>query len=247
MGSTQKERRNLMDEEEREGGEPIETPFGGESESGTEPAEEPRREEPEALPEADTVAEPREGEIGSEEGGETEPEPKTEPKSEGRTFTLVEVNRMMGKTRAEAREKARREVLEEMMEKYGIEDEGKLDEMFGNSERYDELKGRQSGMENDIREKDAEIALLRSGINPDRFDDVKAWCQYNGYEINPVSIEKGLGTHPEWADYDFAEEDDEGYPEEEQVSVVRKLGSAPKRKAEEGESDDMKARRLFGI
>lgn len=232
-----------MDEEEkREGGEPTaETEAEGrqaeealpepeglssESESGTEPA----------LEGASPVAEP------------SEPREPSEPKAEEpRTFTQEEVNRMMGKTRAEAREKARREVLEEMMEKYGIEDEGKLDEMFGNSERYDELKGRQSGMENDIREKDAEIALLRSGISPERFDDVKAWCQYNGYEINPVSIEKGLDTHPEWTEYDFSE-DEEGYSDEEEpVSVVRKLGSAPKRKADDGESDDMKARRLFGI
>lgn len=146
--------------------------------------------EQEALPpEPETTPEPE---------PEPEAEPEPEPEPEPRMFTQEEVNALLGKTRQEARQRARDEYAKELRDRYGVDEDGQIDDLIGNGQRFDALNGEyesQSSLLNDLK---AENALLKSGIAEDKFDDVKAILAYSNLEVTPENIAQALTTHPEW-------------------------------------------------
>ena len=69
-----------------------------------------------------------------------EPAPAEEPKE--RTFTQDQVNQMVGKARAEGREKGYEQAKREALERYGVETDDELDVLFSDGARYGELNAR---------------------------------------------------------------------------------------------------------
>ena len=137
---------------------------------------------------------------GSEVAPEENPAaPENAPQQPiAKTFTQDEVNSMMGKTRIEAREKAKQECLEEIRSKYGIDDDNQLDALVGNGQRYDVINDQYEAEKGRIGELESENALLRSGIPENRFNDVKAILSFNKQDITPENIASAMATHPEW-------------------------------------------------
>ena len=221
--------RQTDDEQQMEKPQEMEQP---EPEMAQEPEAEPEQEpETEGEPEAEPETQQAE-----------EPEQEQEPEQPVRTFTQEEVNEIVGKTRSEARKRA----INEIMEKYGFDDASQLDDLVGASERYEELSGQQEGYEQEMESLRNENLLLKSGIDPDRFEDVMAYFSYKKMPINPVTLEDAMSTHPEWTGFDEIEEEEEP---EEKPSVVRKLGNSPVRRDESNpaESEESRAMKMFGL
>lgn len=120
-------------------------------------------------------------------------------------FTQSQVNDLVGKTRMETREQTYRAVYG----RYGVEDEVSMDELVGNAQRYDTIRGEydeaKKGWEatdlarnNELTEVKEHVALLESGIDRNRFDDARAIIKSKGLELTVENINKELSTHPEW-------------------------------------------------
>lgn len=181
----------------------------------------------------------------AEDGREQAPDPAGKTAEPERTFTQAEVNELIGRTRTEARERARKETLAELLDKYGFEDASQFDEAVGNGEKYDELSGQQSGMEQEMQSLRDENILLRSGIDPDRFNDVKAVFAYRNEPITPEALELAIDTHPEWVAYGDVKDDD-GDPDTPPASVVKRLGAEPRKEAPANGTEEEQAAKLFG-
>jgi len=221
-----------------------------------EPELEPKESEPEAEPQG----------AGTPPAPEQEPEPApaeiqseaTEPKIE-RTFTQEQVNALVGKARAEGREKGYEQAKKEALERYGVEGDDQLDELFANGSRYGELSSRFEDERGSLLEARTELALVKSGVLPERQGDVKAILGAQGLDITVENIESMLPTHPEWKAAPAAPDaqkqpnpipqpQEEGSPEGES-----QLGAAPSPKAVQAESEAKEAKeseeamKMFGL
>lgn len=140
------------------------------------PAAEPEAEEPEPV-----------------EGGlEEKPEPAE------KTFTQEQVNKLVGNARMEGRKKGYEDARSEIYSKYGVDSDDQLDGIFVNGSRYEELNRRYADSGKSLREVQTELALVKSGVLPERQADVKAILSANGLDITVENIESMLPTHPEW-------------------------------------------------
>lgn len=128
-----------------------------------------------------------------------------EPQTAEKLFTQSQVNDLVGKTRMETREQTYRAVYG----RYGVNDEAEMDELIGNAQRYETVRGEydeaKKGWETTDAARNAElmevkehVALLESGIDRERFDDAKAIIKAKGLEITVENIQNELATHPEW-------------------------------------------------
>lgn len=109
-------------------------------------------------------------------------------------FTQTQMNRLAGK----AREEGRASALKDLFARYGVADEDELNGIFGKGQTYDDLNDEYAAQGNSIREVRAENALLRTGIVPERWDDVKAILGTKGLEVSQDNITAELATHLEW-------------------------------------------------
>ena len=104
------------------------------------------------------------------------------------------VNELVGKTRVEAREKA----LRSFLEKYGVDNENDLDNIFGRGQSYSILEDNYNNVNTRLLDVMAENALLKSKTDETRWDDIRLILKGKGLEITPENIAMELTTHPEW-------------------------------------------------
>ena len=174
-----------------------------------------------------------------------------------------QVDKLVGKARQEGRESA----MKALYDKYGVESPDALDELFGNGQRYDGLNDQFSDTQNSLKSLQTENALLRSKVDPSRYDDVKARLAFDNFDVTPENIQQELATHPEWLGNQQAQQ---GQPNQQipltpemgqqavqqsqaraqntpapEPSVITKLGSQPIAKPAEDEEE--KAMHLYGL
>lgn len=200
----------------------------------------------------DTAAEPH-----NVEGTEA---PEMEAKPAEKMLTQSQVNELIGRTRQEARESAMREAREnlmrEMYERYGVSDEEGLNGIFGKGQIYDDLNTEYENQGNAYKSVMAENALLKSKIDPARWEDVKLILGGKGYEVNAENIEAMIATHPEWRTEVSAEgnkvlsvDDAERMARGVEIggaAKISKLGSEPSPVSNEV-TDEQRAAKLFGF
>lgn len=201
---------------------------------------------------SDEVVSDQSGQLDSEEPN-LEPKPQPQP----RMFSQEELNDMIGKTRQEARDKA----LKVFYERYGVENDDELNDIFGKGQAYSILNDNFNDQGNQLKQVMAENALLKSNIKQDRWDDVKLILGGKGLEVNSENIEVELSTHPEWIERDSVETPSEeklftkevgdkmlNTPKQtqpNQPSVIRKFGTDVPKTEEINEEDIVN--KLFGI
>lgn len=167
---------------------------------------------PEEKEEADSLsADNQDPAVESDTPNETETvehisEQEEEPvQTAEKLFTQSQVNDLVGKTRMETREQTYRAIYG----RYGVNDEASMDELIGNAQRYETVRGEYDealkGWETTNADRDAElakvkeqVALLESGIDKNRFEDAKAIIKAKGLDITVDNIRNELTTHPEW-------------------------------------------------
>lgn len=113
---------------------------------------------------------------------------------EPKMFDQNYVNELVGRTRMEARDKAMRALYD----KYGVEDDNGLDEVFGRGQAYNILNDNYMSTQSRLSDALTENALLKSGIDQSRWDDAKFILGGKGLDITIENIAAELATHPEW-------------------------------------------------
>lgn len=170
-------------------------------------------------------------------------------------LTQSQVNELVGRARQEGRESA----LKDLLARYGVSDDNELNDVFGKGQAYDGLESEFITQGKSYKDALAENALLKSGVNLERWEDVKLILTGKGLEINTENIGAMLPSHPEWksivsdetsknvltpeAMRQHAAAGDGGNTT--QTTVLRKLGNEPK--LEEPESEEEIARKLYGF
>ena len=189
--------------------------------------------------------------VGNEDTGIVE---SAEP--EAKTFSQDEVNSLVGSTRKEARDK----VLKELFGQYGVAGREELDDVFGKGQAYDLLNEDYTNLSAQLKELQAENALLKSNIDRDRWDDAKAILNSKGMDITSENILAMAETHPEWLPKDesrvLSPEDmeelvkarEERKLPKETPSIIKKFGVDVDNKADdEAESEEKRALKMFGL
>lgn len=181
--------------------------------------------------ESEKAVEKKPDESNDEKNGENE-----------RKFTQSQVNEIAGKARADGRASA----LKELYSRYGVDDESGLDGILGKGMTYDELNEAYSTQGKSLREVQAENALLKTQINPTRWEDVKLILNGKGLDVTAENISGLLETHPEWLGDSVKQSSVEKAEEIAKTpSRITKLGSelSNDKDAEQKEALD----RLFGF
>ena len=169
-------------------------------------------------------------------------------------LTQSQVNELVGRVRQETRER----VMAEMLERYGVNNDVELNEIFGKGQTYDDLDMEYQNQGNAYRSVMAENALLKSHIDPARWEDVKLILGGKGLEVNAENIEGMIATHPEWrgavneetGNKILSMEDAERMASNKVIgggkpATLNKLGAEASPVNEESEED--KVRKLFGM
>ncbi len=99
---------------------------------------------------------------------------------------------------AQARKEGRESAMRELLLRYGVGSNDELDDLFGKGQSYTDLDNDFNIQNSYYRDALAENALLKTGINQDRWEDVKLILGGKNLEITPENIESHLASHPEW-------------------------------------------------
>lgn len=120
-------------------------------------------------------------------------------------FTQSQVDEIAGKVRKETREK----VTKDIFSRYGVNSADELDNLFGDAQRFETIKGQydedkkawneaDAARSQELNELKESVALLSSGIDRNRYEDAKFILRGKGLEVTAENIEAELATHPEW-------------------------------------------------
>lgn len=120
-------------------------------------------------------------------------EPEPEPEAP-KMFDQNYVNELVGRTRIEARDKAMRSLYD----RYGVDTEDELNEIFGRGQSYNILNNDYNDLNTRYGDVMAENALLKSKTDESRWDDIRLILKGKGLDITPENIAMELTTHPEW-------------------------------------------------
>lgn len=190
-------------------------------------------------------------------------EPAQEPveqepvQEQEKMLTQSQVNELVGKARAEGRASA----MKELYERYGVNDDNEMNDVFGKGQGYDLLNDDYNTLNGNYKNLSAENALLKSGVVANRYDDVKAILGMKGLDVTVENIQAELATHPEWVNggvqaeapvKEFTPEVGEQFveaakphPDPVKTGTIRKLGSnVPETKVDE---DGSTLKKYFGV
>ena len=117
--------------------------------------------------------------------------PVTEnPVQPERTWTKAQIQEMM-KKRVDRSHRA-------FFNRYGVQDLKGLDELFEQSKKFSSMNDEFGKLQLTNSELKRENAFLRNNINPDKYDDIKAYFKGNDMEFSEEELIKALPTHQEW-------------------------------------------------
>lgn len=225
-------------------------PKGDEEVTQSEPEPEaedaPMADEPNAEPNAEPIEDAPEAE-------ETQEQPME------KMLTQSQVNELVGRARQEGRDS----VMRELYGRYGVSNDEEMNDVFGRGQAYMGLDDEYNAAKASMKMLMAENALLKSKVDANRWDDVKAILGTKGYDITPENIEAEIVTHPEWrsgyiggatptvesADVAAAAPQAQAPQQVAEPTVLRRLGSEAtvSNPDDSGETEEDKVKKLFGM
>ena len=179
------EEKDILEIKEEENGDTL-TP----TEEVDENQEQPIQEEQTEVMEETIETEPN---LNLDGNNENLVEAELEPEAP-KMFDQNYVNELVGRTRIEARDKAMRALYD----RYGVDTEDELNEIFGRGQSYNILNNDYNDLNTRYGDVMAENALLKSKTDESRWDDIRLILRGKGLDITPENIAMELTTHPEW-------------------------------------------------
>lgn len=215
------------------------------SEPEPEAEDAPMADEPNAEPNAEPIEDAPEAE-------ETQDQPME------KMLTQSQVNELVGRARQEGRDS----VMRELYGRYGVSNDEEMNDVFGRGQAYMGLDDEYNAAKASMKMLMAENALLKSKVDANRWDDVKAILGTKGYDITPENIEAEIVTHPEWrsgyigatptvesADVAAAAPQAQAPQQAAEPTVLRRLGSEAtvSNPDDSDETEEDKVKKLFGM
>ena len=242
---------------------PLPTGDGDDQAQQPDPNQQPdesQAEQETPSPDATQASDPQSAETAETGEDTASPDEGQQEEDQGTMLTQSQVDAIAAKARAEGRKSA----LKELYGKYGVDTDKDLDELLGNGERYGELNEQYKTQEQQIADLQSENVLLKSRIDPSKFDDVKAILSFKNLEVTPENVASMMQTHPEWvpsnanqpqiltpqgaqAMVDQSAQNAAAKPAPEASQVIPKLGGSPEQQKDDALSEHDKAMKLFGV
>jgi hypothetical protein len=167
-----------------------------------------------------------------------------EPQPVEQTFTQSRVNELVGRARQEGRESA----MKELYNRYGVNTDDELNEVFGRGQAYDGLNDEYSAVQSSYNDLRTENALLKSEVAPERYEDVKLILGGKGMDVTVENIAMMLPSHPEWKGTNTAVQTAApSGPAPAPVAQPQIRQLSPDASPEPVESDEDKAMKLYGL
>lgn len=183
-------------------------------------------------------------------------ESDTSATSAEKMLTQSQVNEIA----ARAREEGRRSAMRELLERYGVGAEDELNDVFGKGQAYDGLNDDYESSQIGYKQVMAENALLKTRIDPARWEDVRLILGGSNMDVTPENIELMLPSHPEWRNEIAAEsaipstqvgeaelQQIANNSQKRQIATLRKLGSEPEVKDNTDMEEEERAMKLYGF
>ena len=202
-----------------------------------------------------------EGELGLElSDNEVEESPSDESDTSATSGEKMLTQSQVNEIAARAREEGRRSAMRELLERYGVGAEDELNDVFGKGQAYDGLNDDYESSQIGYKQVMAENALLKTRIDPARWEDVRLILGGSNMDVTPENIEMMLPSHPEWRGASASENAEApvqvgeaelqqiaNNSQKRQIATLRKLGSEPEVKDNTDMEEEERAMKLYGF
>lgn len=126
-----------------------------------------------------------------EEGQDTATETKEDEESgTPQTFTQDQVNDFV-RNRLE-------KYQSRLYNRYGVNGKNELDELVGKSQSYDVMKEKFEATQNELAQFREENSFIKNNINPEKYEDIRAYFKGKGIEFTNENLINELAAHNEW-------------------------------------------------
>ncbi len=129
-----------------------------------------------------------------------------------------------------------RERLNKFYKRYGVENKQGLDELVGKAQSYNIMEERYNNAMNELSSLKEEHAFLKNNINPNKYDDVRAYFKGKELEFNEENLVNELQSHGEWLNV----------VENKPQTTIKVLGTDNSRVSPQKDEKEI-ASKMFGI
>lgn len=183
----------------------------------------------EEMQEEEVVTATTDVETSTTENEEVEVEENTEQEETPKTFTQEQVNEMV-KARLDRDRKS-------IYKRYGVEDRSGLDDLIGKAQSYSVMEERYNAIQSEVNSLRESNAFLKNNINPERYDDIRAYFKGKEIPFNEENLKNEIATHSEWV----TKSGEEVSPK----TTIQSLGRDVPQKQSENEKEN--AMKMFGL
>jgi hypothetical protein len=81
---------------------------------------------------------------------------------------------------------------------YGVKDKTELDALVEKAKSFDDFKSKYDSLENEHSKTVEKLTFIENNVNPERYDDVRAYFKGKELVFNADNLIKELETHKEW-------------------------------------------------
>lgn len=183
----------------------------------------------EEMQEEEVVTATTDVETSTTENEEVEVVENTEQEETPKTFTQEQVNEMV-KARLDRDRKS-------IYKRYGVEDRSGLDDLIGKAQSYSVMEERYNAIQSEVNSLRESNAFLKNNINPERYDDIRAYFKGKEIPFNEENLKNEIATHSEWV----TKSGEEVSPK----TTIQSLGRDVPQKQSENEKEN--AMKMFGL
>ena len=181
------------------------------------------------MQEEEVVTATTDVETSTTENEEVEVVENTEQEETPKTFTQEQVNEMV-KARLDRDRKS-------IYKRYGVEDRSGLDDLIGKAQSYSVMEERYNAIQSEVNSLRESNAFLKNNINPERYDDIRAYFKGKEIPFNEENLKNEIATHSEWV----TKSGEEVSPK----TTIQALGRDVPQKQSENEKEN--AMKMFGL
>lgn len=108
----------------------------------------------------------------------------------GRQFSEQQVNELMKRRLERSHQR--------FFNRYGVKDLSELDSLIGKAQAYDAMRERYNNYKTENEALNEKNIFISNNINPERYEDVRAFFKGTNTLFNEGALIEALKTHPEW-------------------------------------------------
>lgn len=120
----------------------------------------------------------------------TDHKPSRRATPTARSFTQQEVNDLIKSRLGKSQTR--------LFARYGVADQRALDDLISRAQSYSAVKQMYDELQSEHARLSEDHAFMTNGVDPSRYDDVRAYFKGKGIDFGADRLAEELKTHPEW-------------------------------------------------